>query len=279
MSRSSRVIAVEQRARAAPIWAIVQRARAAPIWAVVALACAGSTLAASPARAEETVRITEARFSPDVLGAPTDAFGSATIGSTDLPVPSPITHVDVFGPAGLTLDLEGSATCARERLEQLGPRACPANSRAGTGGGEGAYEIAGELIREPYTLEFFLADNRPGHVSLLIFLKGSSPVSIEIVFGGTIITGPAPYGLGFSVDVPLIKVLPEASDASATTAFLRLGAKDVPYYRVVHGKRRLFHVRGIVLPKHCPRGGWPVASQFSFEDGSSVLAKRTIPCP
>ena len=93
VSRSSRVIAVVQRARAAPIWAILQRARAAPIWAVVALACAGSTLAASPARAEETVRITEARFSPNVLGAPTDAFGSATIGSTDLPVPSPITHV------------------------------------------------------------------------------------------------------------------------------------------------------------------------------------------
>ena len=257
----------------------LDRARAAPVWAGVALACAAPLLAASPARAEETVRITEAGFSPDVLGAPTNAFGSATIGSTDLPVPSPITHVDVYGPAGLTLDLEGSGTCKQERLEQIGPKACPADSRAGTGGGEGAYEIAHELIKEQYTLEFFLADNRPGQVSLLIFLKGSSPVSIEIVFGGTVITGPPPYGLGFSVDVPLIKVLPEASDASATTAFLRLGAKDAPYYKLVHGKKELFHVKGIVLPKRCPRGGWPVASRFSFEDGSTVLAKRTIPCP
>jgi hypothetical protein len=235
--------------------------------------------AASPASAEETVSITEAGFSPNVLGAPTNAFGNATIGSTSLPVPSPITHVDVYGPAGLTLDLEGSTICKQERLEQIGPKGCPTNSRAGVGGGEGAYELGGELIREPYTLEFFLADNRRGQVSLLIFLKGSTPVSIEVVFGATVIAGSPPYGLGFSVDVPLIKVLPEASDASATTAFLRLGAKDATYYKTVHGKRRRLHVRGIVLPEHCPRGGWPVASRFSFQDGSTVLAKRTIACP
>jgi hypothetical protein len=246
---------------------------------IAALICGASLCAASPAWAEETVSITEAGFSPDVLGAPTNAFGSATIGSSDLPVPSPITHVDVYGPAGVTLNLQGSQTCSREALEKVGPQACPANSKAGTGGGEGAYEIAHEIVKEPYTLDFFLADNQPGHVALWIFLKGSRPVSIEIVFPATVITGPPPYGLGFSVEVPLIKVLPEASDASATTAFLRLGAHGATYYRTVHGKRKLFHVKGIILPKRCPRGGWPVASSFSFEDGSTVMAKRTVPCP
>ncbi len=255
--------------------------RVAPALASIAAmaACALALLAASPAYAEETVSITEAGFSPNVLGAPTNAFGNATIGSTNLPVPSPITHVDVYGPAGVTLNLEGSAVCKQERLEQIGPQACPANSKAGVGGGEGVYELGGELIREPYTIELFLADNQPGHVSLLFFLKGTTPVSIELVFPATVIDGPPPYGLGFSVDVPLIKVLPEASDASATTAFLRLGAKGATYYKTIHGKKRLLHVEGIVLPKHCPRGGWPVASQFSFEDGSTVLAKRTVPCP
>jgi len=246
---------------------------------IAALICGASLLAASPAWAEETVDITEAGFSPNVLGEPTNAFGSATIGSTDLPVPSPITHVDVYGPAGVTLNLQGSRTCSREAIEKVGPQACPANSRAGTGGGEGAYEIGHEIVNEPYTLEFFLADSQPGHVALWIFLKGSRPVSIEIVFPATVITGPPPYGLGFSVDVPLIKVLPEASDASARTAFLKLGAHNATYYRTVHGKRKLFHVEGIVLPKHCPRGGWPVASSFSFEDGSTVMAKRTVGCP
>jgi hypothetical protein len=246
---------------------------------VAALVCATALLTASQAAAEETVSITEAGFSPDQLGAPTSAFGNATIGSTNLPVPSPITHVNVFGPAGLTLNLQGTTTCSRAQLERVGPQACPANSKAGTGGGEGAYELAHEIINEAYTLDFFLEDNQPGHVSLLIFLRGSTPVSIEVVFTGTVIQGPPPYGLGFSVNVPLIKVLPEASDASATTASLSLGAHNATYYKTVHGKRKLFHVKGIILPKKCPHAGWPVASQFSFEDGSTVMAKRTIPCP
>jgi hypothetical protein len=249
------------------------------VWLVLGLSCGVLALATSAARAGETVTLTEAGFTPNVAGAPTNAFGSATITSTEGPVPSPITHVDVYGPAGLTLGLEGSGTCARERLEQLGPRGCPADSKAGDGGGEGVYELGGEIIDENYTLEFFLADNQPGHVSLLILLQGHSPVSIEVIFSASVITGPPPYGLGFSVEVPLIKVLPEASDAAAKTAFLTLGAKGVTYYKKVHGKRKLFHVKGIILPKHCPHGGWPVASQFTFQDGSTVLAKRTIPCP
>ena len=61
--------------------------------------------------------------------------------------------------------------------------------------------------------------NRPGHTKLVIFLSGSSPVIVEVILTGTVIRGPKPYGLGFSVDVPAIKVLPEASNASAKSAF------------------------------------------------------------
>lgn len=247
---------------------------------VAALTCGACLAAASPALAQETVSIAEAGFSPNVPGAPTNAFGRAVIGSTGpSSVPSPITHVDVYGPAGTTLNLEGTETCERERLEQLGAQGCPADSKAGTGGGEGVYELAHELVEEEYTLTFFLADNKPGHVSLLILLKGSTPVAIEVILTATVITGPAPYGLGFSVEVPLIKVLPEASDASAKTASLKLGANGLTYYKKVHGKRTKLHVEGIILPKHCPRGGWPVASTFTFQDGSTVMAKRTVPCP
>lgn len=248
-------------------------------WLITALACAGSLLAAGPALGAESVQITEAGFSPNALGAPTNAFGAATIASSELPVPSPITHVDVFGPAGTTLNLQGSATCAREALERQGPSGCPANSKAGTGGGEGAYELAHEVIKEPYTLEFFLSDNQPGHVAMIILLKGNSPVEIEVILTASVIDGPPPYGLGFSVQVPLIKVLPEASDASATSSFIKLGANGATYYKTVHGKRRRLHVKGIILPKRCPRGGWPVASRFSFQDGQEAMAKRTVPCP
>jgi hypothetical protein len=251
--------------------------RKASISLGAALVCA--LLVSVPALAEQTLKITSAGFSPDKLGVPTNVFGSATIGSTNLPVPSPITHVNVYGPAGVTLDLRGTGTCSEATLENLGPVGCPANSKAGFGGGEGVYEIAHEIIDEQFTLDFFLGDNRPGHTVLLIYLNGSTPVSIQLVFTAPVINSPKPYGLGFSLNVPIIKVLPEASDASAKSSFLTLGAKNVAYYRVVKGKRKLFHVRGIITPKSCPAGGWPVASQFTFEDGTTSMAASKIPCP
>ena len=61
-------------------------------------------------------------------------------------------------------------------------------------------------------------------------------------------------------------------------SFLTLGAKDVAYFKKVPGKRKLFHVKGITTPKSWPRGGWPVASQFTFEDGSTVMSTSKIPC-
>jgi hypothetical protein len=236
-------------------------------------------LAAAAAQAEETVTVTKAGFSPDALGVPTNVFGAATIGSTNLPVPSPITHINVLGPAGLTLNLEGTGTCTATTLENIGPQACPADSKAGFGGGVGAYEIAKEVINENFTVDFFLANNKPGHVELLIYLNGATPVSIQLVFTAPVIQEPKPYGLGFSLNVPLIKVLPEASDASAISAFFTAGAKNVAYYKKVHGKRKLFHVKGIITPKACPHGGWPAASEISFEDGSTVKTPVKIPCP
>jgi hypothetical protein len=241
--------------------------------------CACLFTAAAAAQAEETVTITSAGFSPDRLGVPTNVFGSATIGSTNLPVPSPITHINVFGPAGLSLNLEGTGTCTAAILENIGPEGCPTDSKAGFGGGEGAYEIAKEIVHEKFTTDFFIGDNKPGHVEALIYLDGASPVSIQLVFTAPVIQFPKPYGLGFSLNVPLIKVLPEASDASAISAFFTAGSTNVAYFKQVHGKRKLVHVKGLVTPKTCPRGGWPGGTEISFEDGSTVTAKTTIPCP
>jgi hypothetical protein len=237
------------------------------------------SLAAATARAEEKVTITKAGFTPDTLNSPTNAFGEAVIGSTTGIVPSPITHVNVFGPAGVTLDLNGTTTCTAHALKERGAEGCPETSRAGFGGGMGIYELGGEIIEEEYTIDFFLSNNHPGHVEMLVFLSGHSPVVVEEIFPAKVVQGHPPYGLGFSLDVPLIKVLPEASDASAKTAFITLGARNVHYFKKVHGKRKLFHVRGIILPSHCPHGGWPVESEFSFQDGDQVAAKRSIPCP
>jgi hypothetical protein len=245
----------------------------------VVLGCLSLFLVPAAARAEEVVTITKAGFSPNLRGFPTNAFGEATIKSTTGPVPSPITHVNVFGPAGVTLDLKGTTTCTEHALEERAAEGCPATSRAGFGGGMGVYQLGKELVHEKYTIDLFLSNNKPGHVELLVFLSGHSPVIVEKVFPGVVVKDKPPYGLGFSIKVPLIKVLPEASNASAESAFISLGAHNVVYYRKVHGKRTRFHVRGIILPKRCPKAGWPVKSEFEFEDGEHKTATRTIACP
>jgi len=141
------------------------------------------------------------------------------------------------------------------------------------------YQIGRELVEEEYTLDFFLGDNRPGHTSLLIFLSGSKPVSVELVFTAVVIRGPKPYG-------PRLQPR-RAAHQSPPRSVRRLCEDCVPdagsaQRRLLQegstASARCFHLKGIILPRSCPHGGWPVASQFSFQDGSTVMAKRAVPC-
>jgi hypothetical protein len=222
------------------------------------------------AQAAQTVTIT-ASFSPDVAGAPTLAQGGATFTSTTGLVPSPLSRVSIIGPAGLGLDLKGSATCSAITLESRGPGACPARSVAGSGGGMGIFELGAQIIEEPFTVELFLANNKPGHYEVLLYVNAVTPVSVQLVLHGPIANQPKPYGLGFSFDVPEVKTLPGASNASVKSAHITLGATPA--------ERKRFHVKGIIVPKTCPKGGFPVKTEFGFEDGTTVIAKNTIACP
>lgn len=234
---------------------------------------------ATSAWAGENVSI-KAKFTPNILGSPTNASGSATIMST-IPgeIPSPIVGFTIKGPAGLTLDTKGTGTCSVAILEgPAGPEGCPKNSVAGFGGGMGALKLGSQIIEEPFTLNFFLGDNRPGHTVLLLYVNAVSPVSIQLTFTAVVEKFPKPYGLGFHFNIPLIPTLPGASDATVETAHVSIGAPNVFYYTKVHGKRKRVHVKGLVLPKTC-HGGLPVESDISFQDGTNSETKLTLPCP
>jgi hypothetical protein len=228
-------------------------------------------LAPGVAQAEEKVTTT-AEFSPDLAGAPTLVKGTSKIINTTGKVPSPITKISIVGPAGLGLNLKGVGTCTSEiLLSEAGPKRCPRNSVAGEGGGTGVFELAGEIIREHFSLELFRGPDQNGHIVLLIYVNAISPVSVQLVFAAPVTAAPKPYGLGFSFEVPLIHTLPEASDASVESAYLNIGATAA--------QRKRFHVKGILVPKSCPAKGFPYQTQFSFEDGSTVTTNGTIPCP
>jgi hypothetical protein len=244
-------------------------------FALVLLAC-GCLPAA--AHAAETIDL-HASFTPNVLGAPTNASGFATLGSTTGGLPSPVTGFTVLGPAGLAVNLEGTGTCNVERLRTIGPKACPLDSSAGFGGGIAAAQLGSQIIEEEFTLDLFLGSKDPNHLVLLIYAEGVTPVSVQLVFTAPVVKEPKPYGLGFHFNVPIIPTLPGASAASVVKAHLTIGATNVAYFKKVHGKRKLVHVKGLIMPKTCPRGGFPIKSEFFFADGTTTAASLKTPCP
>jgi hypothetical protein len=241
------------------------------------LVCA-CLLVTAVAWATETLT-THVSFSPDKLGAPTNVSARGEFHSTSGRVPSPVSEVTVYLPAGLKIEVQGAGTCIAARLEAIGPSACPADSRIGFGGGKGLLELAKEVIPEAYTIDLFIGPKENGHLVVLAYVQARSPALIELVVVAKEVHAPKPYGLGFSSTVPPIPTLPGASNASIESLFLTVGDKNVAYYRAIRGKRRLVHVNGIVVPRTCPDGGFPYKALVSFEDGSSLTNTGTIPCP
>jgi hypothetical protein len=246
---------------------------------LAALAACACLAVAALAWAAQTLTV-YTKFNPDKLGAPTNLSATVTFGSTTGGVPSPIRKVTAYGPAGLEVDLRGAGTCTAAILEgPAGPAGCPASSRLGFGGGVGLLELAKEVIQQPFTLDFFLGPRENGHTVILVYVNSTTPVSYQLVVTVREVQGPRPYGWGVTFEVPLIMTLPGASYASVEKSWFTIGDTKVGYYEKVHGRRRLVHVRGIVVPRTCPRGGFPYEVQIAYEDGTSSTYKGAYPCP
>jgi hypothetical protein len=245
---------------------------------LVALVAGGCLIAVAVAWATETLTV-NVSFDPDRLGVPTNVSVEGKFHSNSGGLPSPITKFTAYLPAGLSVDTRGAGTCTAAKLEESGPPGCPADSRAGFGGGVGLLELAHEIVRESYTLDFFFAGRQHGRLVLLAYVDGIAPASVEQVLVAREVAAPKPYGIGFSVDVPPIATLPDASDASVESAFLSLGSTNVAYYERSHGKRTLVHVRGLVTPRTCPPGGFRMQATIGFADGTSLTVNPTVPCP
>jgi hypothetical protein len=237
-----------------------------------------SLVLAAVAWATDTLVVHES-FTPDKLGAPTNLSITARFASTTGSPPSPISKLTLYAPAGLAVDARGAGTCTNSTLVKFGPSGCPANSRAGFGGGMGLLQLSDSVIHEPYTLDFFFGPTEHGHLVLLAYASAVAPVPVELVVVAREVPAPKPYGLGFSVEIPPISTIPGASLASVESAFATFGATNVAYYEVVHGKRKLVRLKGMVVPKTCPSGGFPSQGTIDFADGSSLTVNPTIPCP
>jgi len=266
--------------------------------AVLAAAVLAWTAAAT-AVAAPVVSAT-ASFTPDRLGAPTALEYSFQITDPSGALPTPLSSVTALLPAGSTIDTTGLATCpSLTALAAVGVSACPKQSFAGFGSAQAAAVLGGVPISETAALTVFLAPPSGGHTVLDFYADATTPILEQLAFTGAEAPASPPYGLQFVVDIPPIATVPGGPNVSITSLTSTIGAPNAAYYvtkrervevSVRSGgrtrkvsrtitRRVLQHVKGLVVPPHCPTGGFPFALQFSFQDGSTAMAPVTIPCP
>lgn len=247
---------------------------------LLALMLAIFGLAASAAQASQRVTFTVA-LTPERLGAgATIEYGFRVLAPGGR-VPSPLSTVELLYPAhiGLVTSGLGLATCSSATLELLGPQACPADALMGRGSALVEIPVGPAIIREAGAITTWMAPPRNGRVSLLFYAEGRSPVHAELIFPGLILGAPTPYGGRLATQIPEVPTLPGAPDAAIVELQATLGPKTITYYERRRHHRVAYTPNGIVLPRSCPRGGFPFAADFTFLDGSHASARTAVPCP
>jgi hypothetical protein len=233
------------------------------------------------AQAEQSVRL-DATLSPEHLGQETTVGFGFQIGGRDGRAPSPLTNVEVRYPdhLGLALSGLGFASCSPSRLEARGGAACPANSLMGYGTATAEIPIGPNGLYETAHVTIFRAPAEPGQVGMLFHVEASSPVSAELVFPGLMLSAAPPFAGSIDIKVPLVPGLPNGPNVAVVKLAGTVGpTSKIFYYERVHGKTLRYHPRGVLLPDSCPRGGFPFAATFGFEDGSHATAQTSVPCP
>ena len=253
--------------------ALVLSAVLACVW----LAAAARAATGGP---EPTAKLSAA-LSPEHLGQGTTIIFGFTIATTTGQVPSPLTGLDLYYPANLGIGTSGLGleTCSAAVLELYGPEGCPSQSQMGYGKGVVEVPFGPEVLRETAQTSIFMAQIQEGHIGLLFFAEGHSPVSAQIVFHGLVLPASGPFGGDLDTTIPLVPTLPGAPNAALVQLRSTIGPLHLTYFEHTRGRFLPYHPRGIVLPRTCPRGGFHFDASFSFEDGAHTSAHTTVPCP
>ncbi len=223
-----------------------------------------------------------ASLTPEILGQGTTIGFGFQIAGAHGRIPAPLTKVEVRYPVDLGIGLSGLGidTCPASTLENLEPEtSCPPDSRMGYGTALAEIPIGPLLLTETARITVFRAPTQDGYLSLLFFAEGKNPVSAEIVFPGLLVPAQQPFGGAISLNIPPIIGLPEGLNISVTKLTSTIGPQDITYYESIHGRTISYRPRGVLLPQSCPKGGFPFAASFTFEDGTHASAHTVVPCP
>ncbi len=248
--------------------------------AALSLCLAAPLVLPGPVGAAQTAQL-QTSFSPDRLGVSTTITFGFTIAGREGQVPSPMRSVDLHLPAGIGLasNTLGLAVCEPEALYKFGPRGCPVNSHVGYGSALAEIPYGPETVDESASIYAYRGETEGEHVTVLFFAEAFQPVFATLVFPGELVEDSGPFSTSIDTEVPLIPGVPGGPNVSLVRLQSTFGPHDLIYQHEVDGRIVNFHPRGVTVPSTCPRGGFPFAADFTFEDGSKLTAHSTAPCP
>jgi hypothetical protein len=191
-----------------------------------------------------------------------------TFSITDPSAPAPLQleRTTLRFPKGAVVNGRYFPKCKFTTLQRRGPRGCPRGSRLGSGTARGAAPPIVASVAAKVTLFNGVPVGRDPTL-LVYILPDLGPV---ITLQGVLRSGSDRYGYVLSVDVPPIKTLPSAPDAS-TTFF----DATVNNLRIRRGKRRISYIDSPVL---CNGTFFLLDGAFTYRGGitHSVLEKFTL---
>ncbi len=255
--------------------------RAAPRRGAAALALSLCLLLASTTAAQAAQKVhLYASFSPDRPRVSTTITFGFTVTSTTGGVPSPLDGLDLHLPAGIGLarNTLGTAICEPIYLFAHGPTGCPRNSELGYGSAVAEVPYGPLAVKETASINAYRGASEEGHLTILFFAEGWTPVFADIVFPGQILEDSGPFSGRIDTKVPLVPSLPGGPNVSVVHFQSTFGPKNLLYEREVNEELVYFHPRGVTVPAVCPAGGYPFAGDFGFEDGSKLTVHTSVPC-
>ena len=240
----------------------------------------GLSMPVQAAQAAPSVKLT-ASFSPDRLGAGTTIKVGFRVAYPSGEAPLPATELQFFLPRGLGIATSelGLQNCLPAQLEQGGRAACPPNSLMGHGSAVTAVPFGSRFVTERTSVTLFSAPVENGNPQLLFVVTGEYPVIAEVIFGALVLPAGPRFGGVIDTKLPLVPSVPEGPDVALLGLQTTIGPAGITYRENVGGRIVSFRPRGILLPKSCPRGGFPFAVHLSFSDGSGAGSNAAVPCP
>jgi len=219
-------------------------------------------------------------FSPYVLGRATNVSFNLNITAPPGQLPPPLAGLDVLYPRSLGLDVSGLGitTCKQALLEELGPAGCPIESVMGHGTATAELPVGSETFDETAQISIIRAPEGEGHIAMYFNVIADTPVTAEFVLDGVLLPGPPPYE-HIHIAVPLIPGLADGPDVSVVRMDATFGPKGLIYYERTDGKLVPYQPQGILLPRHCPRHGFPFAAALAFANETHTNTTTTVPCP